>query len=68
MIKVKFEDYQISWGYNKTNKSKMNIIENDEELLGNDKFLAKKKLVFEAVYKNIFNNYRFAVLCKHLWE
>lgn len=56
MIKIKFGGYQVSWGYINTNKSNIQLIENTEELKGDERFLARKNLISEAVYENIFDN------------
>lgn len=56
MIKVKFDDYQVSWGYEDTNRSTGKVIENTENLTGDDKFLAQKNLLSEMLYEDIYNN------------
>lgn len=56
MIKVTSDDYSISWGYDGTNKSKINILKNDEKLTGNDKFTTLKNITMEAKYENVYKN------------
>ena len=56
MIKVTSDDYSISWGYDGANKSKINIVKNDEKLTGNDKFTTLKNITTEAKYENVYKN------------
>ena len=56
MVKIKGDGYQVSWGFAGVNKSRVEFISNDEKLEGNDKFLVRKNLVQEALYKNAFPN------------
>ena len=56
MIKVTSDDYSISWGYDGANKSKVNIVKNDEKLNGNDKFTTLKNITTEAKYENVYKN------------
>ncbi len=56
MIKVTSDDYSISWGYNGANKSKINIVNNNEKLSGNDKFTTLKNITSEAKYENVYKN------------
>ncbi|MEE1319038.1 MAG: hypothetical protein UHD05_05955, partial [Ruminococcus sp.] len=56
MIKVTSDDYSVSWGYDDTNKSKINLIENDENLIGNDKFTTLKNITSEAKYEEVYKN------------
>ena len=56
MFKIKYKDYQVSWGYKNANKSKISIIENKEQLTGDDVYLAKKNLVSQAMYTDVFDN------------
>ena len=56
MIKVKANDYSISWGYKNTNKVNATVVSNDEKLEGNDKYTVLKNQVSETVYENIYNN------------
>ena len=56
MVKIKGDGYQVSWGFPGINKSTVEFIENQEKLEGNDKFLARKNLVQEALYKEAFPN------------
>ncbi len=56
MIKVTSDDYSISWGYDGANKSKINIVKNDEKLNGNDKFTTLKNITTEAKYENVYKN------------
>ena len=56
MIKVTSDDYSISWGYDGANKSKINIVKNDEKLTGNDKFTTLKNITTEAKYENLYKN------------
>lgn len=56
MIKVTSDNYSISWGYDGGNKSKINIVKNDEKLTGNDKFTTLKNITTEAKYENVYKN------------
>lgn len=56
MIKVTSDDYSISWGYDGANKSKINIVKNDEKLTGNDKFTTLKNITTEAKCENVYKN------------
>lgn len=56
MIKVKANDYSVSWGYKNTNKVKATIVKNNEKLEGNDKYTTLKNQVSETIYENIYNN------------
>lgn len=56
MIKVTSDNYSISWGYDGANKSKINIVKNDEKLTGNDKFTTLKNITTEAKYENVYKN------------
>lgn len=56
MIKVTSDDYSISWGYDGANKSKINIVKNDEKLTGNYKFTTLKNITTEAKYENVYKN------------
>ena len=56
MIKVTSDDYSISWGYDGANKSKINIVNNNGQLDGNEKFTVLKNIISEATYENVYNN------------
>lgn len=56
MIKVKANDYSISWGYKNTNKVNAKIVKKDEKLEGNDKYTVLQNQISETVYENIYNN------------
>lgn len=56
MIKVSSDDYSISWGYENANKSRINIVKNDDNLSGNDKFTTLKNITSEAKYENVYKN------------
>ncbi len=56
MIKIKADNYQVSWGYADTNRVKATIVTNDEELEGNDKYTALKNLTSEVIYENAYDN------------
>lgn len=56
MIKVKANDYSISWGYKNTNKVNATVVKNDEKLEGNDKYTVLKNQISEIIYENIYNN------------
>lgn len=56
MIKVKANDYSVSWGYKNTNKVNSTVVSNDEKLEGNDKYTVLKNQVSETIYENIYNN------------
>ena len=56
MIKLSSDDYSISWGYNDANKSKINIVSNNEKLNGNEKFTTLKNITSEAKYENVYKN------------
>ena len=56
MVKIKGDGYQVSWGFPGVSKSQVELIENNEQLTGNDRFLARKNLVQEALYKDAFPN------------
>ena len=56
MIKLQNDSYKISWGYENTNKSKANIITNNETLTGNDKFTTLKNAVSEIVYYDVYKD------------
>lgn len=53
MVKIKKDDYMVSWGYKNTNKVKATIVSNDEQLDDNDKYTALKNLTSE-VYMRMF--------------
>ena len=56
MIKVSSDDYSISWGYDSISKSRAEIIENTDKLVGNDKFTTLKNLTQEAKYCDVYEN------------
>ena len=56
MVKIKDDNQKISWGYKDTNKVKSTIVNNDEELTGNDKFTTLKNLTSEITYENIYDD------------
>lgn len=56
MVKVKTDDYMVSWGYKSTNKVKANVVKNDEQLQGNEKFTALRNLTSEVLYENVYDN------------
>lgn len=56
MIKVKANDYSISWGYINTNTVNAKIVKKDEKLKGNDKYTVLQNQISETVYENIYNN------------
>ncbi len=56
MIKVTSDDYSISWGYDSISKSRAEIIENTDKLVGNDKFTTLKNLTQEAKYCDVYEN------------
>ena len=56
MVKIKDDNQKISWGYKNTNKVKSTIVNNDEELTGNDKFTTLKNLTSEITYENIYDD------------
>lgn len=56
MVKIEKDDQKLSWGYVGINKSKIQIIKNNEELSENKKFIINQKAVSEAIYKNAFPN------------
>ena len=56
MVKIKGDGYQVSWGFPGINKSRVEFVNNDEKLEGNDKYLVRKNLVQEALYRDVFPN------------
>lgn len=56
MIKIKTDDYHVSWGYADTNKVSATVVESNEELEGNDKFTTLTNLTSEVIYENIYDN------------
>ena len=56
MITVNLNDYKISWGYDNANKSKINIVKNNTETVGNEKYTTIENLVSEAKYENVYKN------------
>ena len=56
MVKIKDDNQKINWGYKDTNKVKSTIVNNDEELTGNDKFTTLKNLTSEITYENIYDD------------
>ena len=56
MIKLNHNNYHISWGYDDTNQSTAKIIEKDEDLTGDDAFLARPNLISETLYEEIYDN------------
>ena len=56
MIKVTSDDYSISWGYDGANKSKINIVKNDDKFTGNEYFTALRNITTEAKYENVYKN------------
>ena len=56
MVKIKADDYMVSWGYKNTNKVKATVVTNDEGLEGNEKYTALKNLTSEVIYENVFKN------------
>lgn len=54
MVKIKTEDYQISWGYTGISESKSEVIKNNEKLTGNNQFTTLKNLTGEVIYENAF--------------
>ena len=56
MIKIKADNYKVSWGYKNTNKVKAEIIKNNENLTGNEKYTVLKNMSSEVIYKDIFDN------------
>ena len=55
MIKIKADDYQLSWGYKNTNKVKATVVTNNEKLEGNEKYTTLKNLISEIVYENVYD-------------
>ena len=56
MIKVKIADYQVSWGYPNTNKVTAQMVSNNQQLEGNEKYTTLTNLTSEVLYENIYNN------------
>ena len=56
MVKIKGDNQKISWGYKDTNKVKSTIVNNDEKLTGNEKFITLKNLTSEITYENIYDD------------
>lgn len=56
MVKIKSDKYLVSWGYKNTNKVKANVVTDNEQLDGNEKYIALKKLTSEVLYENVYNN------------
>lgn len=54
MVKIKDDNYQISWGYEKIKKSNINFIEDDTKLEGDEAFLTLKNVAQEAIYYDVF--------------
>jgi hypothetical protein len=56
MVKIKADDYMVSWGYDKINKVEGVVVTTDEDLEGNEKFTALKNINSEIVYENVYDN------------
>ncbi len=56
MIKIKADDYQVSWGYPNTNKVTAQVVTNNEQLEGNEKYTTLTNLTSEVLYENVYNN------------
>lgn len=56
MVKIKGDGYQVSWGFPGVSKSQIEFLEDQEQLIGNDRFLVRRNLVQEALYRDAFPN------------
>ena len=56
MVKLSSDNYSISWGYDNANKSKINIVKNEDKLVGNEKFTDLKNITSEAKYEEVYKN------------
>lgn len=56
MIKVKSDDFSVSWGYADTNNVTARIVTDDEKLYDNEQYTTLKNLTSEIIYENAYNN------------
>ena len=56
MVQIQSDGYQVSWGYTGINKSRIDFVENNQMLSGNEKFTVRKNLVSQAFYKDVYPN------------
>lgn len=56
MIKVTTDNYEISWGYAGVNKSKIQIINDTEELTGNEVHTVLKNATQEVLYTDVYKD------------
>lgn len=55
LVSYEAKDYPISLNYQSAKKSKIKIIENDEDLVGNDSFLTLPNISQEVIYEDVFS-------------
>lgn len=56
MVKIKATDYLVSWGYKNAKKATANVIQNNEDFEGNEKYTALNNLTSEILYTDVYNN------------
>lgn len=56
MVKVKTGGYQLSWGYADASKSRVEFVNHNEKLDGNEAFTTLKHISQEALYKDVYPN------------
>lgn len=55
LVSYEAKDYPISLNYQSAKKSKIKIIEKDEDLVGNDSFLTLPNISQEVIYEDVFS-------------
>ncbi len=56
LVAYEAKDYPISFNYQSAKKSNIQIVENNEELAGNDAFLTLPNVTQEVLYENVFTD------------
>ncbi len=55
-VTYKYQDYEISWGYQNSEKAELEFINTSTEKSGNDRFLVLDNIAQQAKYAGIFTN------------
>ncbi|MDR0914043.1 MAG: DNRLRE domain-containing protein, partial [Oscillospiraceae bacterium] len=56
MFKLKADEYKISWGYEGVQKKTAQIVENNQLLIGNERFTVLEDTSQEVLYSDIYNH------------
>lgn len=56
MVKVTYDGYSISWGYDDVNKSKASVVKNNTKIAGNNKYTTLENITSETNYMDVYKN------------